>query len=81
MEKNEISDIIRPAKAKLEFMTAAIVELWGSEHTKYGEETIFGCQKLLFGISEDLQKITDAEEKEIEDSIENVKPIKATIGK
>jgi len=55
-----VLDKMNEVKMKHAFMSVAIDNLWGNEHSIYGEDVICGCHFLMNDIGDDLLKIHKA---------------------
>jgi len=73
-------DRVSQIKAKHLFMLMAISELWGSDHSIYGENVVFGCQLFMDSIQDDLEELQELLEKDTSEikpkDIANIKSIK-----
>jgi hypothetical protein len=58
--KLNVLDQLNEVRAKYTFLREAIVNLWGNEHTEYGEEYVFGCNLLMADVGDELKEIHKA---------------------
>lgn len=80
MAKNNEENLlerIHEVRLKHNFMTLAIVELWGCEHSDFStDDNISGAQLLMHHIGDELEDIQEAMEKETTSDSKNLKLLK-----
>ncbi len=54
-----IQDVLHQGRAKLNFMSEAIIALWGHPDTDFSgnEDLLLGCQLAMYNIEDDLEKV------------------------